>query len=296
MANGIPPTIFDPKFGAVPIFCVADLTQRNLIPFNQRREGCLAVTFSPGQTWQLLPMPWDGSDSDWTPFCTGGYAAPAFTAFDLQGEPTAIEVGDTISGTSRTFEWNTSNSGNVQTGSISITDTTASVVLDSGLDNTGSDTVSFSDITHTTLASQLWTIAGKDTHSGNFSRTFEVDWEYRMFAGTSPLAVLNGTQIQALAYGPVQAGVSGTWALAAGSYKYWASADILGDINNFIDVANGFNVAMADVSNNPAYSHVAGSGFSYALVTITNSFSIPIVYRLWRSQNLLGGSITVRTS
>ncbi len=146
------------------------------------------------------------------------------------------------------------------------------------------------------MSSQIWTILGSNTHAGLFSRTFEVDWLYRMYAGTSALPVLNGTQIQALVYNPVQPGVAGTWALAPGSYKYWASADALGDISNFIDVANGFNVAMADVGNDPAYSHVAGSGFSYALVTLTNAFSISILYRLWRSQNLLGGSITVRTS
>jgi hypothetical protein len=292
----MPATIFDPKFGAVPIFCIADTNQRNLIPFDQRREGCLAITFSPGQTWQLLPPPWSATDADWTPFCTGGYAAPAFTAFALSGEATAIEVGDTIAGTSRTFTWNTSNSGNVQTGSISITDTTASVVLASGLNNTGSDTVSFTDITHTTLASQVWTILGTDTHAGSFSRTFEVDWEYRMFAGTSTNAVLTGAQIQALAYNPIQPSVAGTWPLASGGFKFWASADTLGDIANFIDIANGFNVAMADVNQNPAYSHVAGSGYSYAIVSVTNGFGIVIPYRLWRSENLLGGSITVRTS
>ncbi len=287
-------TIFDPKFGAVPIFTVADTDQRNRIPFDQRRTGCLAMVFAPSQVWQLLPPPWQGDDSDWTAFCTGGYDVPAFTAFAISGQATQIELGDTILGTDRTFTWNTSNSGNVQADSISITDTTSSVVLASGLANDGSEVLTFSDITQTTISSQVWTIAALNTHAGNFSRTFTVNWLNKVYAGTSALAVLNGTQIQALAYGILSPDFNLTFDLAAGGRKFFATPDAMGSVNDFIDPDTGFNVAMADVNQDPAYSHVAPSGYSYALVTVTNAFAVATLYRLWRSQNVLNGTITVR--
>jgi hypothetical protein len=289
--------IFDPRFGAVPLFCVADTDQRNLIPFDQRREGCLAFVFQPAQVWQALPEPWNHTDSDWGPFCTGGYLAPAFTAFDIQGQATAIEVGDTILGTNRNFEWNTSNSGNVQANSISITDTTSSVVLASGLANDGTEILSFTDITQTTLANQIWTIDGVNTHGGHFNRTFEVDWLFNIYAGNNAAAVLNGAQILALQFKILQGNFNVTFNFPGGDYKFIATPSYMGDVNNFIDPATGFNISMADSTNDPAYSHVTGSGlWWYALVNVTNIFGVTIPYRLWRSTNILNGPITIRVS
>lgn len=58
----------DPIYGIDGLRSVADLTERNAISNERRREGMLAYTQSDSSYWTLLPSPWSGTNADWTPF------------------------------------------------------------------------------------------------------------------------------------------------------------------------------------------------------------------------------------
>ena len=52
---------------------------------------------------------------------------------------------------------------------------------------------------------------------------------------------------------------------------------------------------MADSSDNAAFSNVQ-NGWSYALVSVTNANGATTNYRVYRTKNILGGSINIQVS
>ncbi len=222
------------------------------------------------------------------------FVVPSFASFDISGQSTPLEVGATIAAGSKTFEWTTLHPTSVKPSSISIVDTTASSTLASGLADTGSDAITITAITHNAAASQVWTISATDVQNGTFSKAYEVDWEWRVYAGTSANVTLTANQIKALADSAgLQAAFAGTYAFSAGDYKYFCYPDALGSVANFVDANTGFPISMATVADNAAYSHTA-NGWSYALVSVTNAQAVATNYRVYRSQYPLAGTLTVR--
>ena len=225
----------------------------------------------------------------------GSFASPAFTAFSLDVSG-PLEVGASIASGSHTFTWTTSNSANVQANSVAIADTTGGTTLASGLANTGSDAISLSAITNASPATQTWTISATNTQHGDFSRTYSVAWQWRVYGGTSANPELTANQIKALAdSSALQAGFAGTYPLSAGGYKYFCYPDSMGSVANFVDSNTGFPVSMATASDDAAYSHTA-NGWSYALVSVTNAQSVTTNYRVHRSQFTLGGALSLKVS
>jgi len=256
------------------------------------------AVFSEG----LLEL-WAFSRLDWVSIQSGSappsYLVPAFTSFAISGQPTALEIGDSVSAGSHDFTWSTSNSVNVEVNSVGITDTTASIVLASGLSNDGSEAITLSAITNTVPATQTWTINAIDTHATTFSRTFSVNWYERIYAGDSASATLNSAGVLALELNPLKSSQFGDYAVTLGTnYKYIAYPDSMGDISSIVDPQVGQPISMATVLDDASYSHVmqGGNGLSYALVTVTNTFGVAVSYRVLRTENIIGGALVMRVS
>jgi hypothetical protein len=219
------------------------------------------------------------------------YQSPAFTSFNMSGQATTVEVGTTVSG-SKTFTWSTSNSANVQANSLSVRDATANTTLGSGLANSGSFTVNVGTIQKTSQASNTWSIAGTNTQSVNFSANFSVSWNWRFYYGTSTNTSLAASDIQALAGNLLTTGYSRTYPYPGGGFKYLCYPSSISAAVSFKDASNNLNVAMADSTDDAAFSNTA-NGVSYALVSVTNSLSQTTNYRVYRTKNVLGGSINI---
>ncbi len=254
------------------------------------RSDLVWKALDTGQVGDVLNSGGPGADVFWAP--GSSYTAPTFSAFGITGQTTPLEVGATIAAGSKTFTWSTTTPANITANSISITDTTASVVLASGLANDGTEAITISAITNSAPGSQVWTIAGVDTQSHTFTRAYTVLWEFRVYAGTSANVTLTANQIKALAQGNLQASFVGSYALAALNYKYICYPDVMGDVTAFRDPSTGFLISMATASDNAAYSNVQSNGWAYDIVSVINANSITANYRVFRSQFTLGGSIT----
>lgn len=226
------------------------------------------------------------------------YLPPAFTAFTMSGQATAIEVGTVITG-AKTFTWSISNVANVQPNTIKITDVTNANDLVTGLANDGSESVNVGSISKSTLATHSWRASGNNTNTQAFnSNNFTVEWQFKRFIGISNNAVLTEAEIEALAFNTIGNTKNGTYALAAGGYKYLCWPDSYGSptaSTGIRDTATGFPVAMADSSDNAFFSNTQ-NGWSYGLVAITNALGVTTNYRVYRSKNILGGSINIQIS
>lgn len=241
------------------------------------------TTFASAQTMQQM---WDA--------LLYPYQSPAFTSFSLSGVSSTVEVGYTL-GAPVTFLWATSNSGNVNTNSINLTDVTLSTILLSGTANDGTQAVTLpASIQNVVAASHTFGINGTNTQSSTFSRNATISWQWRLHYGTNTNPTLTGSDISALASSNLATGYAGTYSYAAGGYKYISFANAAGgQINLVRDQLTGFNVPLATVTDNAAYSNVDGGGSSYALVSHTNANGVTTNYRVYRTTNSLGGSVTL---
>jgi len=230
------------------------------------------------------------------------YQNPYFSSFLMSGQATSLEVGyATVSGT-QSFTFGFGNASNVTANTLAIIDVTTSTTLASGLPITSPESANIGGpFTLTAPGSHSWKGQATNTNSVVFSSdNFTVNWFYRNHYGTSTNATLAASDILALVGNPLASGFAQTQSFAAGGYKYYCWPDTFGSptaSTGFKDTSNGLPVAMATVTDNAAYSNVQ-NGWYYALVSVTNTAPTPVTtsYRVYRTQNVLGGTITIQVS
>lgn len=225
------------------------------------------------------------------------YLAPTFSSFAITGESTSQEVGDSIAA-SVTFTWGTTNPTNVSANTINIRDTTSVLDLVLGTANDGTQAVTMpGSIQKVTTTTHSFSIEGTNTHAATFTRTLTFTWYWRRHYGTNVAGTLTGADIGALASSALATGYSGTYAYAAGGYKYLCFADAAGGgLVSVKDASTGFSMPMVTVAGDAAYSNVDSGGFYYALVSRTNAFGVTTNYRVYRTLNVLGGAVTLNVT
>jgi hypothetical protein len=254
-----------------------NVTYTNLTPTTQTLGG---IPFGSTFSAQTMQQMWDA--------LLYPYQDPAFTSFGLQGISSPYEIGRTIS-VNQTFTWANSNHANISANTISISGYNLTTLT--GLTNDGSEAVTFTGaITRTAsddAGTRTWKIFGINTKNNTFSTTFNMRWDYKLYAGTGSTTSLTEAQIEALTtYNSVKNGFAGTYNMPAGGYKYWCFADTYGTPNSFILYGN--NLAINDT-----YPNVDSNGNSYDLVPITNAYGEQTNYRVYRSKYVLTGAIPV---
>jgi hypothetical protein len=254
------------------------------VPLGGISAGSTFVSQTMTQMWTALLYP---------------YQYPAFTGFSITGYSSPIEVGYTIptSGLYINFNWNTSNSSDIETESISIINVTMSEVLATGLMNSGSNfpIELLAPIQNVVSASQEFEITGINTKSQSFSSTLIFNWEWMMFYGESSSPELTPSGIQGLGFSGLSTAYAGDYSMHASGYKYICQADAAGgQINSVKDQETGFNVPLADTTADPEYSHVDGGGSPYAVVSgVTNGYGVIASYRVYRTYNVIGSTIVL---
>lgn len=221
------------------------------------------------------------------------YQNPGFASFSMSsGFPgSTVEVGTSVSG-SKTFTWSTSNSANVQAGSVVIKQ--GGTTIASGLNASGSTTVTIPTVTNNTPGSATWTITGTNTNGVTFSTSFTVTWQAKKFYGTSTALTLDGAGVQALANGVFGASASGSYVFAAGNFKYFAIPVSFTAPSSIKDAATLFPIDLVDTTGTNANAAYSGSanGLPFATVSVTNGLGVTANYRVYRSRYELGAAMT----
>lgn len=206
------------------------------------------------------------------------FQAPTFSAFDIDGQSTTLEVGNSISSGSTLFTWTTTNSSNVSANTLTISDVTNAVTLGSGLADDSSESLILpSDVTKTSATSNVWRITGTDTESSSFQRNFTVNWRWRVHYGTSSATTASASVITGLTSSSLSTGYAGTWSFGAGNYKYFSYPSSFGTATTFKDSSTNLDVPMESVY----------------VVSVTNAYGITTNYNVHRTTNILGSSINI---
>ena len=205
------------------------------------------------------------------------YQVPAFSSFAMTGV-TDVEVGTDVSG-AKTFTWGTTNSGNVTTNSISITDVTGgSTVIESSLPNTGSKAHTFSvAFTRDDAGAYRFTISATNTELTTFTRNLDINFYWKVYYGESASTSLDEAAIEALRVGGLQAAFAATYVFAAANYKYLCYPAVMGAATSFKDSETGLDVPFE----------------AAATVSVTNAQGVATDYYVYRSTNILGAAIDI---
>jgi hypothetical protein len=246
-----------------------DSTYSNATPTPSTLGGIAAGTTFSGQTmsqmWDALLYP---------------YQNPAFTSFAISGQTTSIEVGATTVA-NPTFTWATSNSSNVSPSTVAIIDVTAgNTTLASGLPNTSPYQVTHAAWTNNSATSQQFRIQATNTHSVLFNTTTTITWYWKRYYGESTTTPLVENDIEALRVGALASGFAGTYAFNAGGYKYLSFPSSFGTATTFKDVSTNLGVPFE-----APYT-----------VSVTNVNGVVANYSVYRSTNIINGSISIAVS
>lgn len=206
------------------------------------------------------------------------YQAPAFTSFTLSSQTTPLEVGASVTGGARTFAWTTSNSANIATNTLSITDVTGgNTTLASTLANSGSTSLTLTAVTKVIATTHQWKIQATNTQSNTLSSTYTVTWQWRRFYGESVNTTLAAVDVQSLRVGALSSAFAGTYAFSAGGYKYIAYPTTFGTASSFKDQSTNLDVPFQPIQ----------------IISITNANGIATNYNIHRTTNILGSAINI---
>lgn len=258
------------------------VTYTNASPVPTTIGGIVAgMTFSDTtmkQMWDLLLYP---------------YQQPNFTSFSFNHGGVTREVGNNLLGGTYSFTWATSYPVNVQPNSVSIKDNTTLVTLISGTANDGVAVLNVATVSTVAPATHQWKISALRTNSTVISTTITIGWYWKRFHGTQSATSLSASQIAALngsGSGALASSRAGTFVFGAGSYKYFAWPTSFGDPVLFRDSATNLAVAMAGI----AEGYTTPTGVYYAqVVSVTNTYGKTTNYYVFRTRNILGGSINI---
>lgn len=221
------------------------------------------------------------------------YIEPQFQSFsaDFLAAP-PYEVGRAITtGTSYQFNWTISSPQNVDTNTVFISDVTSEtgtgtqpafspVNLNTTDLTNGFTTIAFERaVQRTTAGTYTWRISGDGLESGAFSRDFTVEWQWRVFYGSTVdvLTELNENEIEAFT-NDLRSTPNTTYSFTTPGYKYIAyPKDQFGTRSLFFDVSQGLGVAME-------------APFE---ILITNAYGISAWYYVYRTTNQLAGNINI---
>jgi len=221
------------------------------------------------------------------------YLNPTFSSFSIVGQPTSLEVGNTIAGGSRTFSWATTYGGNIKTNTVKIRNANTGVYIStpaSGMTNDGTEVISIACVTRTTAGSQTWTAYATTKKNVTISRNFSVTWYNRIYYGTSALTALTANDITGLTSTTLASNSLFTYSLASGGYKYICIPVALNNPSLFRDVSTNLSVAMAGPSD--GYTTL-NNGYYVQQIVVTNAYGVNITYDVYRTKNTLGGAINI---
>ncbi len=206
-----------------------------------------------------------------------GTKLPVFNSFVITGLKSVYEVGEKIVAGSYNALWTMSDPQMLQDKSIEIDYTNDSLVLASGLDNTGSQEVSLPEITFSYIESAIFKIKAISTSLQNVNKLLIINYMYKIYYGESPLDILTTQALKGLRASKLDENVDGMYLTEAGNYKYICYPKILGLRDDFIDESTDLEIVMAEPQ----------------LLKITNDFGLEIDYYCYRTFNKLGSSLNI---
>lgn len=209
--------------------------------------------------------------------------------FTMIGANTSYEVGDGIQAGSYTFSWNISNSSLLSNNSAYIIGTAGASIY-GPTSNTGTVSFSYGSIVRlTTPGTYTWNLTVLRSNGIRISKTFSIGWYNALYYGATTSSGLTNS-FTSLSSPILTNTAIGTYTLPYGglpTYKYLVIPDNYPTINSI--TWKGLPVVMADSTDGYTSSL---NDINYKKVTYTNGNSITYDYKVYRTKNMIGTTMS----
>lgn len=187
---------------------------------------------------------------------------------------TIREVGHPTENTI-TITWNTTNQSNIKADSINIT-VDGTTVTAGNVANSGTETFSITPINKQTDGTAPVVLSLVSTKDRTITKTTNITWMSPIYYGTSDSTSVDSDTIVTFNKLLVNS-YKRTYEFPGGGYKYVVFPASMGNANVFFNAENNLPVPMEKVGN----------------VDVTNPYGVTLSYAVYRSANVLGGSIRI---
>lgn len=236
------------------------------------------------------------------------YQSPVISQFYMTDtsnvqQPTTLEAGTSISGNKK-FYIVYNQPANVQANTFKILNGLGTPILGPNAavptSATYTPVINISPaVVSNTISTYTWTGSFNNTLNVLVSKTFSVNWSFKVYVGGDTNTTLNAAGIQALTvFNTLKNNSSGTYAFPSYSpnrYLYFCFPNVSGFTQPASFMNGSFAVSLISTGAAP-YSNLDGFGNYYALVSVTNGNGVTIDYRVYRTTNSLAAGISVVVS
>ena len=181
----------------------------------------------------------------------------------------SYEVGYTFPAGNKNFVWTTSNNENIKVDSVNLNGTT-------GLTNDGNEVQATAAITKTTVSTHVFNISATNTKDQVFSKAITLSWGMKRFWGVSPNTSIDDVELLAMNGEIATSRVKTvTYDCTGGRYFYFAYPTAWGDLNN------------------TKINSLTWNDWVLVKRDVINQYGVSIPMNIYRSYNLLNGTVTV---
>ena len=214
-----------------------------------------------------------------------------FTMANNSGLVTSYEVGNIFPSQTYTFSWGLNNSGDFRSNTLRVEDYTVGTVFTQSTSNTSPFATSISAFTSNLPTTKTFKISLTRNNGTVISKFLDVPWMWKVYYGSSTWSTLTASQVFALG-GNLATQSIGSWTISGNGYKYIAFPEDTSYNFNSISY-KGLPLAMAGTVSGYSYSY---ADVNYLFVTVSNTYGISKQYKIYRSKNQIGATISVNLS
>jgi len=211
-----------------------------------------------------------------------------FTMANNSGLVTSYEVGNSLPRQTYTFSWGLYNSGDFKSNTLRVEDYTSGNVFTYSTDNSNSFGVIYGTVSYLTPNTQTLKVSLTRNNGTVVSRFLDIPWMWKVYYGSSTWSTLTASQVFALG-GNLATQSIGSWTISGDGYKYIAFPEDTSYNFNSVDY-KGLPLSMAGTASGYSYSY---ADVNYLFVTVSNTYGISKQYKVYRSKNQIGATISV---
>ena len=211
-----------------------------------------------------------------------------FTMANNTGQVNSYEVGNSLPRQSYTFSWGLSNATDFRPNTLRVEDYTDSVVFTFSTTNVSPFNVTYGTFSYNTPTTKTFKVSLTRNNGTIVSNFLDIPWMWKVYYGSSTWSTLTASQIFALG-GNLATQSIGSWTISGDGYKYIAFPEDTSYNFNSVDY-KGLPLSMAGTISGYSYSY---ADVNYLFVTVSNTYGISKQYKVYRSKNQIGATISV---
>jgi hypothetical protein len=211
-----------------------------------------------------------------------------FTMANNTGQVNSYEVGNSLPRQTYTFSWGLSNATDFRPNTLRVEDYTDSVVFTFSTTNVSPFNVTYGTFSYNTPTTKTFKVSLTRNNGTIVSKFLDIPWMWKVYYGSSTWSTLTASQVFALG-GNLATQSIGSWTISGDGYKYIAFPEDTSYNFNSVDY-KGLPLSMAGTISGYSYSY---ADVNYLFVTVSNTYGISKQYKVYRSKNQIGATISV---